>query len=110
MTAKQVAIQLLEDAGVNVEQLREEIEAYLERQPKVTLGDGSSQQKSMGRVLADVLQAAREIKSELKVSSDNIEKYWNLSNLFVDCSRQHQSIKQGLLHLNGSPASRPLCP
>jgi hypothetical protein len=45
-----------------------EVEAYLERQPKVTLGDGSSsQQKSMGRVLSDVLQAGREVKAELKV-------------------------------------------
>jgi ATP-dependent Clp protease ATP-binding subunit ClpA len=72
MTAKQVAMQLLEDAGVNVQQLRNDVEAYLERQPKVTLGDGVSQQKSMGRVLADVLQAGREIKSELKVSSKDV--------------------------------------
>ncbi|KAL7519368.1 hypothetical protein ACHAWX_004134 [Stephanocyclus meneghinianus] len=68
MTAKQVAMQLLEDAGVNVQQLRNDVEAYLERQPKVTLGEGASQQKSMGRVLAEVLQAGREIKSELKDS------------------------------------------
>lgn len=68
MTAKQVAMQLLEDAGMDVEKLRMEVEAYLERQPKVTLGDGSSsQQKSMGRVLSDVLQAGREVKAELKV-------------------------------------------
>ena len=72
MTAKQVAMQLLEDAGVNVQQLRNDVEAYLERQPKVTLGDGASQQKSMGRVLAEVLQAGREIKSELKVSSKGV--------------------------------------
>ncbi|KAL3776200.1 hypothetical protein HJC23_011067 [Cyclotella cryptica] len=68
MTAKQVAMQLLEDAGVDVQQLRNDVEAYLEKQPKVTLGDGASTQKSMGRVLADVLQAGREIKSELKDS------------------------------------------
>jgi hypothetical protein len=72
MTAKQVAMQLLEDAGVNVQQLRNDVEAYLERHPKVTLGDGVSQQKSMGRVLAEVLQAGREIKSELKVSSKDV--------------------------------------
>ena len=68
MTAKQVAVQLLEDAGVNVDQLREEVEAYLERQPKVTMGDGASHQKSMGRVLSDVLQAGRDLKAELKDS------------------------------------------
>ena len=68
MTAKQVAMQLLDDAGVNADQLREEVEAYLERQPKVTMGDGATQQKSMGRVLSDVLQAGREVKNELKVS------------------------------------------
>ena len=67
MTAKQVAIQLLEDAGVNANQLRDEVEAYLERQPKVW-GDGATQQKSMGRVLSDVLQAGREVKNELKDS------------------------------------------
>ena len=68
MTAKQVATQLFEDAGVNVDQLREEVEGYLERQPKVTLSDGASQQKSMGRVLSDVLQASRDLKTELKDS------------------------------------------
>ena len=68
MTAKQVATQLFEDAGVNVDQLREEVEEYLERQPKVTLSDGASQQKSMGRVLSDVLQASRDLKTELKDS------------------------------------------
>ncbi|KAL7507802.1 hypothetical protein ACHAXN_008146 [Cyclotella atomus] len=66
MTAKQVAIQLLEDAGVNVDQLREEVESYLERQPKVK-GDENSQ-KMMGRVLSDVLQASRQLKAELKDS------------------------------------------
>jgi ATP-dependent Clp protease ATP-binding subunit ClpB len=68
MTAKQVAIQLLEDAGINVDQLRDDVESYLERQPKVSSGDNTDSQKMMGRVLSNVLQASRALKAELKDS------------------------------------------
>eukprot|EP00581_Thalassiosira_minuscula_P008541 CAMPEP_0183703314 /NCGR_PEP_ID=MMETSP0737-20130205/1095_1 /TAXON_ID=385413 /ORGANISM="Thalassiosira miniscula, Strain CCMP1093" /LENGTH=935 /DNA_ID=CAMNT_0025930043 /DNA_START=475 /DNA_END=3282 /DNA_ORIENTATION=- len=65
-TAKQVVTKLLEDAEVDVEALRREVEAHLEKQPKVS-GDTSSQ-KSLGRTLADVLEAGRGVRDGLKDS------------------------------------------
>ena len=64
-TAKAVTIKLLEDANVNVDKLRDDVEEYLEKQPKVS-GDTSSQ-KSMGRVLGEVLEAGRGVRDGLKV-------------------------------------------
>lgn len=58
-------MKLLEDANVDVELLREEVESFLEKQPKVS-GDTSSQ-KSMGRTLSDVLAAGRGVRDGLKV-------------------------------------------
>lgn len=69
VNAKAVAVKLLEDAGVDVDVLKSGVEDYLERQPKVTLsGDSSSQQKSLGGALKDVMETATEIKNELKDS------------------------------------------
>jgi len=65
-TAKQVVVKLLEDAEVDVEVLRQGVEGFLERQPTVS-GDTSSQ-KSLGRTLGDVLEAARGVKEGLKDS------------------------------------------
>lgn len=65
LTARQVATKLLEDAGVDVERLTRDVEAYLDKQPKVS-GDTSSQ-KSMGRTLGEVLGAARGVRDGLKV-------------------------------------------
>lgn len=67
-TAKAVTIKLLEDANVDVERLRGDVEEYLEKQPKVS-GDTSSQ-KSMGRVLGEVLEAGRGVRDGLKVRYD----------------------------------------
>ena len=64
-TAKAVTVKLLEDANVNVDKLRDDVEEYLEKQPKVS-GDTSSQ-KSMGRVLGEVLEAGRGVRDGLKV-------------------------------------------
>ena len=64
-TAKAVTVKLLEDANVNVDKLRDDVEEYLENQPKVS-GDTSSQ-KSMGRVLGEVLEAGRGVRDGLKV-------------------------------------------
>lgn len=70
VNAKAVAVKLLEDAGVDVEALKNGVEDYLERQPTVTItGDGSeSKQKSLGNALKDVMETATEIKKELKDS------------------------------------------
>ena len=64
-TAKTVTVKLLEDANVNVDKLRDDVEEYLEKQPKVS-GDTSTQ-KSMGRVLGEVLEAGRGVRDGLKV-------------------------------------------
>ena len=67
-----MATKILQDAGVNVDQLRLDVETYLNKQPKVTItGDTTmvnTQQKSMGRVLAEVLDKGQEVRSKLKVS------------------------------------------
>jgi len=65
-TAKEVAVKLLEGAGTDVEKLRKGAEEYLEKQPKVS-GDTSSQ-KSLGRTLGEVLEAARGVRDGLKDS------------------------------------------
>ena len=67
LTAKTVVTKLLTDAGVtNIDIIKRDVERYLEKQPKVS-GD-TSQQKSLGRVLGEVLEAARGVKDGLKVS------------------------------------------
>ena len=58
-------MKLLEDADVDVEKLRKEVEAFLEKQPKVS-GD-TSQQKSLGRTLGEVFEAGRGVRDGLKV-------------------------------------------
>lgn len=70
LNAKAVAVKLLEDAGVDVETLKNGVEDYLQRQPKVTItGDAdTSKQKSLGNALKDVMETATEIKNELKDS------------------------------------------
>jgi len=64
-TAKQVVTKLLNDANVNVDKLRDDVEEYLRKQPTVS-GDTSTQ-KSMGRTLGEVLEAGRGVRDGLKV-------------------------------------------
>lgn len=65
-TARQVTIKLLEDAGADIDKLTKEVESFLEKQPKVS-GD-TSDQKSLGRTLAESLEAGRGVRDGLKVS------------------------------------------
>jgi len=65
-TAKQVVTKLLNDANVNVDKLKDDVEEYLSKQPTVS-GDTSTQ-KSMGRTLGEVLEAGRGVRDGLKVS------------------------------------------
>ena len=64
-TAKQVVTKLLNDANVNVDKLKDDVEEYLSKQPTVS-GDTSTQ-KSMGRTLGEVLEAGRGVRDGLKV-------------------------------------------
>lgn len=77
LTARQVVVKLLEDAVVvvdeygsntsfDIDSLRSDVEAYLDKQPKVS-GTGESQ-KRMGRTLADVLKASRDVRDGLQDS------------------------------------------
>ena len=75
LTARQVVVKLLEDASrqkkdgggeFDVDRLRNDVERYLERQPKV--GGDVSTQKSLGRTLGEVLQAGRDVRDGLQVS------------------------------------------
>lgn len=66
--AKRVVEKILSNAGVDVTQLRSELDKYLSKQPRLS-GDGSgSAQKSLGRTLQKVLDFARQEKSVLGVS------------------------------------------
>jgi len=49
-------------AGVDAQTMRQELEEYLNKQPKIQTG---STQKNMGQTLPKVLEAARQIKSTL---------------------------------------------
>ena len=64
-TAKQVVTKLLNDANVDVDKLKDDVEEYLLKQPTVS-GDTSTQ-KSMGRTLGEVLEAGRGVRDGLKV-------------------------------------------
>jgi len=64
-TAKQVVTKLLNDANVNIDKLKDDVEEYLQKQPTVS-GDTSTQ-KSMGRTLGEVLEAGRGVRDGLKV-------------------------------------------
>ena len=73
LTARQVVVKLLGDAArvgkggeFDVDGLRNDVERYLERQPKV--GGDVSKQKSLGRTLGEVLQAGRDVRDGLQVS------------------------------------------
>jgi hypothetical protein len=63
--AKKVAEKILTAAGVDVKELRKELEGYLAKQPKMS---GSTGQKTMGRVLPTVLETSRQNMSILGVS------------------------------------------
>ena len=61
--AKKAAEKVLKGAGVDLKVLREELDQYIEKQPKVT-GNGA-QQKTMGYNLPKVFDAARTATSSL---------------------------------------------
>jgi ATP-dependent Clp protease ATP-binding subunit ClpB len=61
-SAKRVVQKILTKAGVNVNQLRSELEANLSKQPRIT---GANGQKTLGRSLQPVLDAAKMAKTVL---------------------------------------------
>ena len=62
--AKRVVEKVLGKAGVDLKDLRSDLEKHLSKQPRMS-GGGSSTQKSMGRTLQKVLETARLGKSTL---------------------------------------------
>jgi hypothetical protein len=64
-SAKKVVDKVLQEAGVDVKQLRKELEAYLAKQAKLT---GGSTQKSMSQGLEKVLDTSRITTGVLGVS------------------------------------------
>ena len=60
-SAKRVVDKVLSKAGVDTKELRSELEKYLAKQPKIK----DSNQKSMGRILARVLDAGNDAKGVL---------------------------------------------
>jgi len=65
--ARRVVETALKRAGVDMKRFRDDLEAYLAKQPKVS-GTSSSSQPTMGRTLQKVLDNAREAKSVLNDS------------------------------------------
>lgn len=63
-SAQRVTKRVLEQAGVDVGELRRDLENHLAKQPKVQ-GSTSGQQKVMGRDLPKVLEASRQVQSML---------------------------------------------
>jgi ATP-dependent Clp protease ATP-binding subunit ClpB len=61
--AKRVVDKILSSAGVDVKQLRKELESYFSKQPKVN-GDNTGQ-KQMGKTFGQVLETARQTMSVL---------------------------------------------
>jgi galactitol-specific phosphotransferase system IIB component len=64
-SANRVMGQILSKAGVEVKQLRQELEMYMAKQPKIS--GNMEAQKNMGRSLMKVLERAKDSKSMLGV-------------------------------------------
>ena len=69
-SARQVAEGVLTKAGVNMDTLRSELDAYFKKQPKVSGGSG---QITMGRNLNAVLRKATDAKKQLRDSFISVE-------------------------------------
>jgi len=72
LTARQVVVKLLQDSvdgdtTFDIDELRRDVEAYLDERPKVS-GTGLDGQKRMGRTLAEVLKASRDVRDGLRDS------------------------------------------
>jgi ATP-dependent Clp protease ATP-binding subunit ClpB len=73
LTARQVVVKLLQDSvddsntAFDIDNLRSDVETYLNKQPKVS-GTGGDSQKRMGRTLAEVLKASRDVRDGLQDS------------------------------------------
>lgn len=64
--AKVVIDKVLTKAGINGKELRQQLENFMAKQPKIS--GGMNQQKTMGRSLQQVLESARSSKIVLNVS------------------------------------------
>lgn len=67
--AKLVVDKVLAKAGVSGRELRQQLENYMAKQPKISGSAADNAQKNMGRSLQKVLEAARNSKAILSVSS-----------------------------------------
>jgi ATP-dependent Clp protease ATP-binding subunit ClpA len=95
--AKVVIDKVLAKAGINAMELRQQLENYMAKQPKITSG-GTEQQKTMGRSLQNVLEAARNNKAILNVSQTlrlPPSLMINISFLFCFCGRIVTSTCEG---------------
>lgn len=66
-SAKRAVEKALMKSDIDVKVMRQELETYMSKQPKLT-GSSSDQQKVMGRNMVRVLEAARDTKQLLGVS------------------------------------------
>jgi len=64
-SAKRIAEKVLVKADVDVTKLRQELEIYMSKQPKISSSGNTESQKIMGRSLSKVIERARENKSLL---------------------------------------------
>jgi len=63
-SAKRTAEKVLIKAGIDVKTVRQEMERFMSKQPRVG-GDGAEQQKTLGRTMVNVLSHARDTKGLL---------------------------------------------
>ena len=71
--AKKAVEKVLQQAGVDVKELRKKLESYLAGQAKIT-GDGPTN-KALGPYLTKVLESARTVMSVLGVSQEFVSKF-----------------------------------
>ena len=85
IAAKKVVEKALSKAGVNVREVRSQLEKYLSKQPRVS-GDSSSQ-KMMGQSLQKVLDAAKAQKEVLGVRRSSVfgKNYTIDKSVLTDC-------------------------
>ena len=109
-TAKQVVTKLLNDANVNVDKLKDDVEEYLQKQPTVS-GDTSTQ-KSMGRTLGEVLEAGRGVRDGLKVcilciSCAHFCVYILIHLTYINIT--YNTYTTGFVHFNRGSPPRTMC-
>jgi len=92
--AKRVAEKVLMKADVDIKKLRQDLETYMSKQPKLS-GSGSGEQKMMGRSMVQVLDRAKEAMGLLG------DSFISTEGLLLALAREDSSFTKDALQKQG---------